>query len=85
MIYEFYAMMEMFEDVLKEIWEFVIVKRLQSPEPPDRNELERVLECMKKCWNSAMADVGLLEQAWLGKTLTEIKAEAFDCMMNCTS
>jgi hypothetical protein len=82
-LYEYFAMAELFEEVLQKMWDKVLLPMLSGPEPPNRDRLTRILECMAGCWGDAMAQVGLLTQAFGGKTLDQIKTEAFDCMVDC--
>ncbi len=83
LIYELNAMSEIFEDALQQIWDAVLLPKLTGPNPPDRESLIRILRCMAGCWTSAIAEVGLLNQAWSGMTLNQIKARAYECMMKC--
>lgn len=82
-LYEYFAMSELFEETLQKMWDTVLLRLLTGPNPPDRDRLTRILKCMVACWTDAMAEVGLVNQAWSGKTLTQITMEAFDCMMDC--
>lgn len=82
-IYEFITLSELFEETLQKIWETVLLPVITSSKPPDEDRLTRILRCMMRVWVDALTEVSIGEQL-LGKSLNQIKTDAFDKMVDCT-